>query len=44
MENAKTLAMKQALDSMKGNEYEKVVKDIEDIQNKSKRAYVRLYE
>ena len=33
-----------ALEEVKGREYDHLVKDIEDIQDKSKKAYVRLYE
>jgi len=41
---AKESALHNALDDVRGNDYDKLVKDIDDIQNKSKRAYVRLYE
>ena len=41
---AKESALHSALDDVRGKDYDKLVKDIEDIQNKSKRAYVRLYE
>lgn len=44
MKKARTLALEKSLDSMKGKEYDKLVKEIEDIQDKSKKAYVRLYE
>lgn len=44
MEDARTSALQEALEQMKGSEFDKVTKEIEDIQNKSKRAYVRLYE
>lgn len=41
---AKESALHNALDDVRGNDYDKLVRDIEEIQNKSKRAYVRLYE
>jgi len=40
----KQTALHSALDELRGKDYDNLVKDIEDIQNKSKRAYVRLYE
>ena len=44
IEDARSSALKEALDQMKGSEFDKVTKEIEDMQNKQKRAYVRLYE
>ena len=40
----KESALHSALDQLRGKEYDAMVKDIDEIQNKSKRAYVRLYE
>ena len=36
--------MYDAVDQIRGQDYDQVVKEIEEMQNKSKRAYVRLYE
>ena len=44
VQNAKAKALHSALDQVRGKDYSNLVKDIDDIQNKSKRAYVRLYE
>lgn len=44
VQEAKDSALHQALEAMRGNDYDKMVSEIEDIQAKSKRAYVRLYE
>ena len=41
---AKESALASSIDQIRGKDYDKLVKDIEDLQNKSKRAYVRLYE
>ena len=41
---AKESALASSIDEIRGKDYDKLVKDIDDIQNKSKRAYVRLYE
>jgi hypothetical protein len=44
VDKAKASALHSALDKARGDDYSALVKDIDDIQNKSKRAYVRLYE
>ena len=44
MEEAKASALHEAVDQIRGRDYDQVVKEIEDMQSKSKRAYVRLYE
>ena len=44
VQRAKASALHSALDQARGSDYSKLVKEIDDIQNKSKRAYVRLYE
>lgn len=40
----KETALHGALDELRGKEYDGMVKEIDEIQNKTKRAYVRLYE
>jgi len=44
VQRAKSTALHSALDQARGSDYSKLVKEIDDMQNKSKRAYVRLYE
>ena len=44
MEKARSSALHQALDQVRGKEYDDVVKEIDEIQDKSKNAYIRLYE
>ena len=44
MQQAKESALSEAVDQLRGKDYDHLVKDIEDLQNKSKRAYIRLYE
>lgn len=41
---AKESALSDALEKVKAEDYENLVSDIENIQEKSKKAYVRLYE
>jgi predicted nuclease with TOPRIM domain len=43
-ERAKSSALHQALDKVRGKEFDDVVKEIDDLQDKSKNAYIRLYE
>ena len=43
-ERAKSSALHQALDQVRGKEYDDVVKEIDAMQDKSKNAYIRLYE
>jgi len=41
---AKESAIHQALDEARGKGYDAITKEIEEMENKQKRAYVRLYE
>ena len=44
MRQAKDSALHSALDQLRGKDYDHLVKEIDDIQDRSKKAYVRLYE
>lgn len=44
MKTAKESALHQAVNDVRGEEYEKLVSEIDQIHDKSKKAYVRLYE
>lgn len=41
---ARETALSAALDGMRGKDYDILVKEIDEMQNKQKRAYTRLYE
>lgn len=41
---AKETALGEALKNARGSDYENLVKDIENVQEKARKAYVRLYE